>query len=207
MKTRVSSRALVSLLLIGTIAIPAFARGRKAAPASTEPGTYKEWGPNIDQIEIMKKFRAADYKQIVVQPFDTESVKLPDKGDNTYEPVRKALASSTEGFVQGLRGNVAQNVTVSEKAPRSADTLVVRAKVLAMNPGSKAARYFAGFGAGAAGTKVEGEIVDARTNQVMARFTQERRSGVGMMGGDYGELMQRNLKAIGEDVAHILKEF
>ena len=35
----------------------------------------------------------------------------------------------------------------------------------------------------------------------------ERRSGVGAYGGDYQELMQRSLNQIGEDVAHMLREF
>ena len=76
-----------------------------------------------------------------------------------------------------------------------------------MDPGSKAKRYFAGFGAGAARTKVSGEIVDGKTGKVLVRFTQERRSGVGMMGGDYVGLMNRNLRAIGEDVANIVSAF
>ena len=55
--------------------------------------------------------------------------------------------------------------------------------------------------------KLEGEIVDAQSGAVLARFTQERRSGVGIAGGDYQELLQRDLNAIGEDVAGILKAF
>ena len=39
-------------------------------------------------------------------------MKLPDKDDNTYEPVKKVLESSAEGFVQGMRGSVDQKVTV-----------------------------------------------------------------------------------------------
>lgn len=202
----VSRRVLSSLLIVAAMAAPAFARGKKQ-PTTTEPGSYKNWGPDIDELEIVKKFKASDYKNIVVQPFKTDDVKLPDKDDNTYEPVKKVLASATEGFVQGLRGAVDQKVTMAEKASKSSDTLVIRGKVETMNPGSKAARYWGGFGAGAAATKITGEIVDARTNQVLAKFTQERRSGVGVMGGDYQELMQRNLNKIGDDVANILKAF
>ena len=206
MSNRVSIRLFVSLLLMFAMAMPALARGKKKA-GSTEPGKYKEWGPDIDDLEIVKKFQAAHYKTIVVMPFSTDGVKMPDKADNTYEPVRKVLASANEGFVQGLRGNVEQTVKTVEKAPKASDTLVIRGKVLKMEPGSKAARYWAGFGAGAAAAKIEGEIVDAKTNEVLARFTQERRSGTGAFGGDYQELMQRNLNAIGEDVANILKAF
>ena len=207
MKVRVATRAFICLALTLAVAMPSFARGKKKEAGSTEPGKYKEWGPDIDELEIVQKFRTADYKNIVVEPFDTNDVKLPDKDDNTYEPVRKVLSASAEGFVQGLKGSVDQKVTVSEKPGKAADTLVIRGKVVTLDPGSKAARYWAGFGAGAARAKIEGEIVDARSGHVLARFTQERRSGAGMMGGDYQELMQRNLNAIGEDVAAILKAF
>jgi hypothetical protein len=200
-----SFRMLSLMLLVVAAAIPAHARGRKTS--STEPGTYKEWGPDIDQIEIVKKFRFADYKQIVVQPLDTDSVKLPSKDDNTYEPTKKVLASATEGFVQGLRGSVDPKVTIETKAPKTAGTLILRGKIVELDPGSKAARYWGGFGAGATRAKIEAELVDAKTGQVLARFTQERRSGVGVMGGDYQELMQRSLNAVGEDVANLLKAF
>ncbi|MCU1350637.1 MAG: hypothetical protein JWO56_3667 [Acidobacteria bacterium] len=199
-------KRFVSVLLLAVaIAAPAHARGKKAAP--TAPGTYKEWGPDIDQLEVVKTFHFGDYKQVVVEPFDTDSVKLPDKDDNSYDAAKKVVASATEGFVQGLRGSVDPKVTLSEKGGKDAGTLVVRGKVLEMDPGSKAARYWGGFGAGAARTKIEGEIVDGQSGTVLARFTQERRSGIGVMGGDYQELMQRNLNAIGEDVAGILKTF
>jgi hypothetical protein len=205
MSSRVSRRVFILLLLVAVMAVPLFARGKKSS--STEPGSYKEWGPNIDEIEIVRKFHTADYRNIAVGPLNTGSVKMPDKGDNTYEPVKAVLASSTEAFVKGLKDHVDQNVSISERPVNDSDTLVIRAKVVTMDPGSRAARYWAGFGAGAAAAKIEGEIVDGRTNQVLAKFTQERRSGVGAAGGDYEDLMNRNLKAIGEDVANILKAF
>lgn len=194
------------MILIAALTMPGFARGKKSPP-TTAPGTYKDWGPDIDEIEILKSFKFAGYKSIVVAPFDTSSVKLPEKSDNTYEPVTKVLASATEGFVQGLRGSVEPKVAIDSKAPKAAGTLLIRGKVVTMDPGSKAARYWGGFGAGSAKAKIEGEIVDAKSRQVLAKFSQERRSGVGVMGGDYQELMQRNLNAIGEDVANILKAF
>ena len=194
----------VLLMAALVVAAPVYARGKKAA--STEPGKYKAWGPDIDEIEIVKKFSFADYKHIVVKPLDTDDTPLPQKDDNTYEPVKKVLASVTEGYVQGLRGEVAPDVSIDDSA-KGGDTLLIRGKVIEMDPGSKAARYWAGFGAGAARAKLEIEIVDAKSKDVLVRFTQERRSGVGVMGGGYQELMQRNLNQIGEDTAKLLKLF
>lgn len=198
-------RALLFAVML-LAAMPLLARGKKGS-SSTEPGKYKEWGPDIDEIEIIKSFKFADYSKVIVERLDTNDVELPGKDDNTYEPVKKVLASATEGFVQGLRGSVDQKVSIEEHAGKNAGTLIIRGKVVELDPGSKAARYWAGFGAGAARAKIEGEIVDAKSGQVLARFTQERRSGVGVMGGDYQELMQRNLNAVGEDIANMLKAF
>jgi hypothetical protein len=204
MKT--TTRVAIALLTVTIAAIPLYGRGKKT-PATTEPGKYTSWGPDIDQLEIVKSFEFRNYGKVVVVPFDTSEVKLPEKDDNTYEPVKTVLASATEGFIQGLRGGVETKVSMDETPAKGAGLLVIRGKVVTMAPGSKAARYWAGFGAGAARTKIEGEIVDAKTGDVFARFTQERRSGVGVMGGNYQELMQRNLNAIGKDVANILKAF
>ena len=48
------ARLLILCSLVLLIAPVSFARGKKAAP--TGPGTYKEWGPDIDQIEILQSF-------------------------------------------------------------------------------------------------------------------------------------------------------
>ena len=205
MSSHVSRRVFVSLLLVVAMAVPMFARGKKAA--STEPGTYKEWGPDIDELEIVKKFHTADYRNIVVEPLATADVKMPEQSDNAYKPVQSVLASATETLVSGIKKEIDQNVSISEKPSKSSDTLIIRGKVVEINPGSRAARYFAGFGAGAAGAKIQGEIVDAKTGQVLAKFTQERRSGTGAAGGGYEELLDRDIKTIGGDVGRMLKEF
>ena len=207
MKAHVWRRVFLSMTILLVTAVPSFARGKKTA--STEPGTYKEWGPDIDQIEIVKKFHMADYKSIVVEPVKTADVKMPDKDDNAYQPVVNVLTAATDTLVSGINRNsdVPQHASISEKARKAPATLVIRAKILEINPGSRAARYFAGFGAGAAGAKLEGEVVDGSTGEVLAKFTQERRSGTGSAGGGYEELLNRDLRAIGEDIARMLKEF
>lgn len=63
------------------------------------------------------------------------------------------------------------------------------------------------FGAGAAKVGVSGEIIDGRTNKVLVRFTQERRSGFGGFGGAYRELLDRTLQQIGGDVGGLIRAF
>ncbi len=211
MKIRIYLVLVVSLLLLPGVS---FARG-KAAP--TAPGKYKDWNGEVDELEVVASFKLADYDHIVVEPLDTSATPLPEATDNTYAPVKNVLALVTRPFGGGLAGGLAEKPGRPEVvlAPRRAEpgekaepgTLVIRGKVTTMDPGSRAARYWAGFGAGAARTEVAGEVADGATGKVLLRFLQERRSGVGSAGGVYEELMERNLVTIGNDIGAALLHF
>ncbi|HEY4562850.1 MAG TPA: DUF4410 domain-containing protein [Thermoanaerobaculia bacterium] len=205
------------MLVLALVALPtslAFARG-KAAP--TTPGKYKDWNGEVDELEVVAPFKLADYGHIIVEPLDTSATPLPESNDNTYAPVKNVLALVTRPFAAGISGGIAEKPRKPDVvlAPRRAEpgekaepgTLVIRGKVTTMDPGSRAARYWAGFGAGAARTEISGEVADAATGKVLLRFLQERRSGVGSAGGDYESLMERNLVTIGNDIGAALLHF
>src|SRR5712691_11022895 len=97
-----NTRGLMLSILVLLVAVPSLhARGKKAAP--TAPGTYKEWGPDIDQIEIIKTFKIGDYDKIVVQPFDTSKAPLPDQKEKWYGTLKTALAGYTESFTEAFQ--------------------------------------------------------------------------------------------------------
>jgi len=198
---------LVSILSLSIVA-PAFARSK---PAPTAPGTYKEWRQDIDSIEIVKTFKMADYDRVVVLPFDTSAAPLPDKNDKSYDTIKSVLDSYTSTLVEAMKPELKTKVEVtqSDKTTKEAKTLIIRGKVEDLSPGSRAKRYFVGFGGGAAGTKLSGEIVDAKSGTVLARFTQERRSGgtFKVAGGKDMDVMRDSIHAAGKDVAHILDAF
>ena len=198
-------RLFLVLALVPLLALPAEARKPKGA--STAPGKYTDWKDEIDELEIVETFKLSDYSEVAVEEFDTKDTPLPEKDDNTYGPVKAVLVDPAGPFAQGLANALSSGIDVSRGSGKEGKALLVRAKVEEMDPGSRAARYWAGFGAGATRAKLVGEVVDSESGKVLLRFTQERRSGVGMAGGNYVELMNRNLVAIGEDVALILNAF
>lgn len=201
---RTFPRAVAFVALLAFLSLPALA-AKKAAP--TEPGRYTDWGEEIDLLEIKESFKLSDYKKVVVEPFDTADTPLPEKDDNTYEPVRLVLQDPARPFSLGLSEELKGKIEVSEGSAAEGETLIIRARVVVMDPGSRAARYWAGFGAGAARTGISGEVVDGSSGKVLLHFTQERRSGFGVGGGDYVKLMQRTLRQLGGDVALILNAF
>jgi hypothetical protein len=189
---------------VAVLAVAIAAMGAKKVP--TVPGKYQEWGPDIDSIEIVKTFKASDYSKVVVQPLDTSSTPKAEEQD-MVATVAKVAANATEPFLAGVKKGF-PDVAIAPDAA-AAGTLIVRGKVTLLEPGSRAKRMFVGYGAGAARTAIDGEIVDAKSGEVLIRFTQERRSGIDRLGrgSSYEEIMKRNLTAIGEDAANIIKVF
>ena len=203
------SRRLLVVILALSIVVPAVYGRTKPAP--TAPGTYKDWGQDIDQIEIIKTFKMADYDKIVVEPFDTSKAPLPDQKEKWYGTLKTALAGYTgyfmESFPQELKAKA--DVQQSSSAPKSAKTLIIRGEVETLDPGSRAGRYFGGFGAGSASTKIAIDIIDAKSGKVLAHVNQARRSGGTFKagGGNDLDVMRDAVHAVAKDIAHTLDSF
>lgn len=181
----------------------------RAAQAATAPGTYRDWNGDIDEVTIVQPFNAAGYDSIAVESFDTAGVTLPNPSDNTYAAVQGALRAIKPAFMAGLQQNArrkigANNLPVGKGNGR---TLIIRARVTKLDPGSQAARYWAGFGAGAVKIAMMGEIIDGASKKTLVRFRQERRSAWGAFGGGYEALFTRTARQIGEDIAGLVNAF
>jgi uncharacterized protein DUF4410/uncharacterized protein DUF3313 len=204
-----TSRRLFVAILALSIVVPAVYGRTKPAP--TAPGTYKQWGQDIDEIEIISTFKMADYDKVVVEPFDTSKAPLPDQKEKWYGTLKTALDGYTGYFMEAFPKELKAKADVQQasKAPKSSKTLVIRGNVEQLDPGSRAGRYFGGFGAGSASTKINVDIVDAKSGKVLAHVTQARRSGgtfkVG--GGNDLDVMRDAVHAAAKDVAHVLDAF
>jgi hypothetical protein len=173
-----------------------------AAPAPPVPGTYRDWH-DVDEVTIIRPFNASAYDQIAVESFDSAGVKLPQTNDNTYRAVQAAIRNMKPAFMEGLARKAQRKAGVNG----SGKTLVVRARLTRVDPGSQAARYFVGFGAGAVKIAILGEIVDGSTGKVLVRFAQERRSALGAFGGGYGQLFERTARQLGGDIGGLINAF
>ena len=95
------------------------------------------------------------------------------------------------------------DVRVDDGSPIPDGAIVVEGSFTQLDPGSKAKRYWVGFGAGKSGTEVEGTVKDAAGN-LLAKFRQKRIAAIGVFGGDYVKKMTSDCESIGEDVAEFL---
>jgi len=139
-------RSLLALVVASLVIAPiALARGKQAV---TAPGKYKEWGPDIDSIEIVKTFKASDYNRVVVEAFDTSKAPLPDPKEKWYGTLKMMLAGYTQAFAEALQKELKTKAGVeqAEKASKTPGTLIVRGAVEDLDPGTRGGRIFAGYG-------------------------------------------------------------
>jgi hypothetical protein len=94
------------------------------------------------------------------------------------------------------------NAKAVPAAGRHEAQTVVTGRITRIEGGSRATRYWVGFGAGAAKVGVVGSVREG--NRELARFSHERWSGFGVFGGASASLLQKCLRAIGADVAKMI---
>ncbi|PZR72969.1 MAG: hypothetical protein DLM73_11720 [Chthoniobacterales bacterium] len=199
----IARKILLLCLLLGNLTLFLRQDANAAAKSATAPGTYRDWNGDIDEITIFQPFNAASFEAIAVESFDMAGVTLPNPGDNTYAAARSAMNSIKPAFMAGLMSKARRKIGAGG-AP--GHTLIIRARLTKLDPGSQAARYW-GFGAGAVKIQMIGEIVDGVSKKTLVRFRQERRSGFGLFGGGYQELFTRTARQIGEDIATLVNAF
>lgn len=179
-----------------------------AAASNVYPHTLKGWH-GVDSVEFLQAWKVSDYSRVAVGRFDSSGAKLPVESDNTYAPVLTVLKAS-DGVLLGeitrkLKGHLE---VITPPVEASAEkTLLVSGKVVDIHPGSRAARYWGGFGAGSAWVTISGEISDAKTGTALARFEQRRVASMGMFGGDYEPLLTSCVKEIGGDIGSLILAF
>lgn len=153
---------------------------------------------------------------VVIKPFDATAADLgtgSKGGKDTRQQEARTMQNEgprvlAERFVSTLESSgpfKAVRVLKADEAPPDG-ALVVEGKFVTLDPGSRAKRYFAGFGAGKSSVKVTGVVKDS-SGRELASFEQRRVGAMGVGGGDsLGKLMSDS-RSIGEDIAKFLAKW
>lgn len=174
-------------------------------------------GGVLDHIELFEQTLTAPAETTaVIRPFDTSKANLGTGGEGGKEArQQEAQTMQREGptvlanaFVAAVKeqGGLKAAVASGDAGSTAGRTLIVEGTFLTLDPGSRAKRYFAGFGAGKSSVEVSGSVKDA-DGRVLATFRQRRVGTMGMGGGDsLGKLMS-DARAIGEDLAKFVTKW
>jgi len=150
---------------------------------------------------------------IVIRRFSTESVDLGTGGEDAKnekrsDATRTMVKAAPDLLIESFKATVLEAKAFGEVLPPDSATvpdgaLVIEGSFTKIDPGSKAKRYWASFGAGKSGVQVTGTVKDA-TGKVLAEFKHLKNSGIGLMGGDYVKFLTDDTRDIGIDLAHFL---
>lgn len=170
----------------------------------TYPSKARGWN-GVDEVEFKQPYRLASYTALVVDSVVTNQCTLPPKGENTHDVTLAALGQADVLiFTEIERGLKARLPVVAKSAPHppTGNTLLLKMKVSEFNPGSVAARFWVGFGAGSGWVRMSGELIDVATQKTVMTFDQRRISSMRL---DYKGMFAACTKEIGEDFARLIK--
>lgn len=94
-------------------------------------------------------------------------------------------------------------IAIGPDAAAPAGAILVEGRFVKIDPGSRAKRYLAGFGAGKSTVAVEGAVKDAK-GETLATFQQKRHGSMGAFGGDSLGKLTSDSRSIGGDIAEFL---
>ena len=168
----------------------------------------------LDRIELfVDALEGPATATVVVRLFDASTANL-GTGAKDGKEVRQQEAKTmqqqgpttlAETMVLAVvkSGSFKEAFVAKGDADVPSNALVIEGVFVTLDPGSRAKRYFAGFGAGKSSVEVAGTVSDAQ-RKLLARFQQRRIGAMGLGGGDsLGKLMS-DTRSIGEDIGKFL---
>lgn len=185
------------------------------APAGAEEktgGTVIEEGV-LDKI-VLKEASMPSGVGVVIRRFPADKADLgtAEKGDNQRRVDAAKLMQNEaprlfeETLLNALSTGAAFKFAKASQDEAPTDAIVVEGRFTMINPGSRAKRYWGGFGAGKSGIAVEG-TVKTSSGKVLAEFEHKRHSGFGVGGGDYVKFLTDDTRDVARDVAIFLKRW
>ena len=157
-------------------------------------------------VGIRSGFDLKTYQVIVVGAFKVTESELNDEED-------KKLAAEMPPFFQAelvrrLResGLFARIVNASETEFKSGSEKALRleGEITRLAPGSRALRYFVGFGAGRSKAQAELRFVDAESGQVVLVVADRRAAAYGVFGGDSRDHLRESFDDMARDFGKFL---
>jgi hypothetical protein len=163
-------------------------------------------GGILDEVKLFAE-KLPSSTRVVMRPFSATDADIVngEKKEETKTMQADGPRMLAERFVAKLKefGPFTEVSVLESGATAPGGAVVVEGKFTELDPGSRAKRYFAGFGAGKSGVTVEGSV-KAADGTLLATFQQRRVGVMGVAGGDSLGKLVGDTKSIGEDLAKFL---
>lgn len=177
--------------------------GAIAADKLDKPGV-------MDEEEIFTTESLSKYDTVVVRDFTTagaEYVNLDEEEKKIVEEIKPAIVRNlTESMVKNLKKS-GKFAKVYANRSAGGNAIIVKGKIVRFNGGNGAAKFFLGFMApksGKTNIAISGQLIDAKTQKVLASFNDIRSGGEGGSLGRIRGVMPIQATDEGEVIAEFI---
>lgn len=157
------------------------------------------YADEVDELAISKDYTSLPRTIVVVPP-----VPQPAKPKGKLKIAESLGEIMTEELLGALRRQMpSAEIITTDAAPDSTEGLMLKVHFSKLVPGSRAKRFWLGFGAGKSITEISGEVRERASGRVVARFTHARLSWCCGFGDNTHEI-STNLANAATDIAAIV---
>lgn len=165
---------------------------------------HKDWY-EVDSVVVYKAVDLSQYETLYLLPIKETGVELRGK-ESEQEKMRKALDEFREliSFQIGKRYENLK-ILIVDTLPESVSeaALYLDLDIPDFGLGSKAARAWGGFGAGAQHTDLSGWCFTGNGEKVFYFYQHRSNSAMGQISNGYYPVMKRTEKVLGNDICNI----
>ncbi len=164
----------------------------------------------LNEETISTSERLSAYDTIVIRDFSTEGA-VYDRIDDEEKPklealtplIVKNLSLSIEAEMK--KRKLFKNVVMNGDAKGNA--VILEGNLTEFNGGSRALRFWVGFGAGKTYIKAKGRLVDARTGRELASFDDQETGYKGVASMEsFEDLFPHQAQSLGEHVGEFIEK-
>jgi len=203
-------RTLSAMALLGSSLLVSGCVGsmqtRAHEPAGTATLRPSQEDYEAGLVGVASGFRLTDYRTVVVGLMKVAEAEVNDDED-------RKLAAEMPRFFQselvrrlresGLFATVI-NASETQYTPSADKALMLEGEIVRLAPGSRALRYFVGFGAGRSKAQTEVRFVDSQSGAVVLVTADRRVAAYGVFGGDSRDHLRESFDDMARDLTRFL---
>jgi hypothetical protein len=161
-----------------------------------------------ETISLTEKL-SANYDTLVIKDFSADGAEYSRVDEEEKAGILKLLPVLKANIALTLEADLKEKkifkTIVRNDAPDKSKAVILEGQFSEFNPGSKALKFFVGFGAGKSYIKFKGRLLDAASGKELASF-EDRETGYrgSMTLEGYQDLFPHQAKSIGENLAKFL---
>ncbi|RQW82521.1 MAG: DUF4410 domain-containing protein [Geobacter sp.] len=192
--------ALVMSLLL-------FAAGAQIARSDESPLPKPDI---LTEESVFTSQKLSAYDTLIIQDFATDGAEYSrvDEEEKVKIEAMKPLLTKTisESLAMQLKAKKLFNNVVINGEP-TGNAVILEGAITEFNAGSRALKFFVGFGAGKAYLMVKGRLVDAQTGRELATFVDRETGYRGAVTMEsYEDLFPHQAKSLGENISQFIEK-